>query len=691
MCFIPPSAIPQTQLPTQLRGAGNNCLKPISKNFNTSISATNASINNKQLQKQHNSKFAIKHLIIFTKQHNNDILLMEIEYGKEYMFNKSQQQAINFLKGPAMVLAGPGSGKTTVITHRIKNLINKGVAPESIMVVTFTKAAAVHMEKKFTELMAEGHRTYPVTFGTFHGIFFKILRMSLGYKGNCIVTERTKYDILREIVLRKHIESDNTQELIQGIIGEIGNIKGNMVDLIDYEPKCCKKEEFLLVYREYEKTLSKEKKIDFDDILLRCHELFVKRPDILKQWQNVYRYILIDEFQDINTIQYKTVKMLACPDNNIFIVGDDDQSIYGFRGACPEIMGQFTKDYENGETIIMNINYRSGETIVAASENLIKNNKNRYGKNIIPNTKGGKEVDVRQFKNKNQELLYVAKKIKKYLEKGVKPSDIAILVRNNSQIPEISDFLKNVSIDSKSKKGEKSIYRGMVAEDIINYIKAAITYDKMPLRDNDSFIKIVNKPQRYINLAVIGENSIDFEELRKIYQESKEITDNIEKLKFHFDMVRKLNPSGAITYIKHGVGYENYLRKYAIDHNMKREALIKQMDDIYNEALKYNTLKEWIWSIENEKNNRSQKDKEGINIITMHGSKGLEFKIVFILDANQGVVPTSKAVRERDYEEERRVFYVAITRAIEELCVYGVAQSLGCDVEMSMFANEIIC
>ena len=160
---------------------------------------------------------------------------MEIEYGKEYMFNKSQQQAINFFKGPAMVLAGPGSGKTTVITHRIKNLINKGVAPESIMVVTFTKAAAVHMEKKFTELMAEGHRTYPVTFGTFHGIFFKILRMSLGYKGNCIVTERTKYDILREIVLRKHIESDNTQELIQGIIGEIGNIKGNMVDLIDYE------------------------------------------------------------------------------------------------------------------------------------------------------------------------------------------------------------------------------------------------------------------------------------------------------------------------------------------------------------------------------------------------------------------------------------------------------------------------
>ena len=156
-------------------------------------------------------------------------------------------------------------------------------------------------------------------------------------------------------------------------------------------------------------------------------------------------------------------------------------------------------------------------------------------------------------------------------------------------------------------------------------------------------------------------------------------------------MVRKLNPSGAITYIKHGVGYESYLRKYAIDHNMKREALIKQMDDIYNEALKYNTLKEWIWSIENEKNNRSQKDKEGINIITMHGSKGLEFKIVFILDANQGVVPTSKAVRERDYEEERRVFYVSITRAIEELCVYGVAQSLGCDVEMSMFANEIIC
>ena len=632
-----------------------------------------------------------KHLIVFTKQHNSDILQTETEHGKEYMFNKAQQQAINFFKGPAMVLAGPGSGKTTVITHRIKNLINKGVAPETIMVVTFTKAAAIHMEKKFSELMAEEHRTYPVTFGTFHGIFFKILRMELGYKGNCIVTERAKYDIIREIILRKHIESDNRQELIQGIIGEIGNIKGNMVDLCSYEPKCCKKDEFLLIYREYDKTLTKENKIDFDDILLRCHELFVTRPDVLKQWQNTYKYILIDEFQDINTIQYETVRMLAYPDNNIFIVGDDDQSIYGFRGACPEIMAQFTKDYENGETIIMNINYRSTERIVTASENLIKNNKNRYDKNIIPDTKGGKEVDVRQFKNRNQELLYVAKKIKDYLLKGEKLSDIAILVRNNSQIPEISDFLKNVSIDSKMKKGEISIYKGMVAEDIINYIKAAITYDKMPLRDNDSFIKIVNKPQRYINLAVIGENSINFEELRKIYAGSKEITDNIKKLKFHFDMIKKLKPSGAITYIKHGVGYENYLRKYAIDHKMETEALMKQIDDIYNEASKYNTLKEWIWVIDNEKNDRLQENKEGINIITMHGSKGLEFKIVFILDANQGIVPTSKAVRERDYEEERRVFYVAITRAIEELCVYGVTQSLGCDVEMSMFANEIIC
>lgn len=610
------------------------------------------------------------------------------------MFSKSQIEAVSHMEGPAIVLAGPGSGKTTVITHRIKNLIEKGVAPEKIMVVTFTKAAAVHMQKKFFGIM-DGENwvkgSYPVTFGTFHSIYYKILRLSCGYRGDKIITDRMQYDILKEIILRKKIETGNTFDFIQNILGEIGKVKGNMVDLCDYEPKCCKMADFMLIFQEYEKALKAEGRMDFDDILLNCHKLFKEKPDILKRWQNIFQYILIDEFQDINMIQYQVVKMLALPENNLFIVGDDDQSIYGFRGACPEIMSQFMWDFENCRKVIMNINYRSTPEIVNVSEKLIKNNRKRLEKNIISNNLYGKEVDVRQFINQTEELNYTVKMIHHLINNGIKIEDMAILVRNNSQISQIENFLKNKNINSsRLNKKQNNIYKGQVAQDIISYVKAALFYQQMPLRENEHFIHIMNKPYRFISRQVIGNHPVYFEELINIYSHSREVLNQIKQLQFHLDMIAKLNPSAAVMYIRNGTGYEKYLRQYAIEHKLDFTDLNKQMENINNDAHRYSTLKEWIENSENGVPDELKSDNRGINIMTMHGAKGLEYKAVFVLDVNQGIIPTSKALREQDFEEERRVFYVALTRAAEVLCVYGIAESLGCEVEMSMFAKEII-
>lgn len=610
------------------------------------------------------------------------------------MLNQSQIEAISHKEGPAIVLAGPGSGKTTVVTHRIKNLIEKGVSPEKIMVVTFTKAAAVHMQKKFFCIMSGENRVkgnYPVTFGTFHSVYFRILKSSYGYRGQDIITSNIQKDIIREIILRKRIETGNIVEFIQSILGEISCVKGNMIQLRDYAPKCCKWEVFSDIFIEYERELKAEQKLDFDDIILRCYELFCEKPEVLRKWQEIFEYILIDEFQDINMIQYKVIKMLA-KQRNIFVVGDDDQSIYGFRGACPAIMNKFLEDYKEAKKVVMNINYRSTPEIVKAAENLIGNNKQRFDKKIVSGNKKGRGADIRQFKNQCEELRYVTDKVRQYLKNGMRAEDIAILVRNNVQIPPIQAYFKNVQINTHSKKKGDNIYQGKVAKEVISYVRAAISYEKMPLRDNEHLIYILNKPQRYISRQVIGKGEIGLEELKKIYCNSSEIINNIVELQFHFDMIRKLKPGAAVTYIRYGAGYEKYLKQFALQNKVKFSVLSKQLDDISNAAHNFHTLEKWLEDVESQLSLGAKRDMvgEGIPIMTMHGSKGLEFKIVFILDVNQGIIPTTKAIREKDFEEERRVFYVAVTRAAEELFVFGIAKSLGCDVEMSMFANEML-
>lgn len=609
------------------------------------------------------------------------------------MFNKSQIQAISHMDGPAMVLAGPGSGKTTVITHRIKNLIEKAeVRPENILVVTFTKAAAISMQKRFSTLM-NGGKGQPVTFGTFHSVFYKILRKSRRYEATEILSERQKTDYIREIIGRYGISSNDVSELSQNIINDIGNIKGNMLNAQEYEPSCCKKEDFIKVYNAYNLELKKDGKMDFDDILRECYLLLCENHTILEQWRELYKYILIDEFQDINRIQMNIIELLASPLNNIFVVGDDDQSIYGFRGARPEIMIEFKDYYPEAELIVLNVNYRSTQSIINVAGRVIENNKTRLDKCAHANNDKDFQPDIRKFRNQVEELKFVVSKIKEYEKQGISLSEMAILVRNNSQIQEISSFLKNRKIEAESGKHRSNIYNGMVAKDILSYVRGALKFDGTYF--NEDLIYVLNKPQRYISRQVVLSVNMNISAVRRIYSKN-----NIDSFLFHIEMIRKLPPQAALSYIRKGAGYEEYLRLYAIENNIPMSGLLKQLEQLVQECSKFNTLEQWINSIDSAQNSEGQnfgKKSSGeggtnnrINIMTMHGSKGLEFKAVFIVDANQGIIPTSKALRERDFEEERKLFYVAITRAIDYLNIYAVEERLGCPIEVSMFVEEML-
>lgn len=597
------------------------------------------------------------------------------------------------MDGPAMVLAGPGSGKTTVITHRIKNLIEKAeVRPENILVVTFTKAAAISMQKRFSTLM-NGGKGQLVTFGTFHSVFYKILRKSRRYEATEILSERQKTDYIREIIGRYGISSNDISELSQNIINDIGNIKGNMLNAQEYEPSCCKKEDFIKVYNAYNLELKKDGKMDFDDILRECYLLLCENHTILEQWRELYKYILIDEFQDINRIQMNIIELLASPLNNIFVVGDDDQSIYGFRGARPEIMIEFKDYYPEAELIVLNVNYRSTQSIINVAGRVIENNKTRLDKCAHANNDKDFQPDIRKFRNQVEELKFVVSKIKEYENQGISLSEMAILVRNNSQIQEISSFLKNRKIEAESGKHRSNIYNGTVAKDILSYVRGALKFDGTYF--NEDLIYVLNKPQRYISRQVVLSVNMNISAVRRIYSKN-----NIDSFLFHIEMIRKLPPQAALSYIRKGAGYEEYLRLYAIENNIPMSGLLKQLEQLVQECSKFNTLEQWINSIDSAQNSEGQnfgKKSSGeggtnnrINIMTMHGSKGLEFKAVFIVDANQGIIPTSKALRERDFEEERRLFYVAITRAIDYLNIYAVEERLGCPIEVSMFVEEML-
>ena len=607
--------------------------------------------------------------------------------------NHAQTEAVAHNKGPCMVLAGPGSGKTLTIAKRIEYLIMKHkVRPEEILVITFTKYAAWEMKNRTRSIC--GPSSYAVTFGTFHGIYYGILKWAYRLNQSNLLSDEEKYRILREILpgidWDQEPEADEEKDYLQELAIEIGNVKNNCMDIEEYEPVKYTTEKFRKLYRTYEETKKKYRKIDFEDMLIQCRDLFMKRPDILKKWQEKFQYILVDEFQDVNQAQYDVVRMLAAPQDNLFVVGDDDQSVYGFRGAKPGIMIEFMKDYPKARQILLDVNYRSSGYIVKGALRVIGNNKIRFEKKIEAFRKPDETVHVQEVKDPVQEAEYVLERIREYREKGVSYTEMAILYRTNVDARAMSELMTEYQIPFVMKEHLNNIYEHFIALDMISYLRLS-----QGEYDRKYFLQIANRPNRYLTRESMKTGNVSYESLRRYYRDKDWMVDRIDQLEWDMKMICDKTPYAAIQYIRKRMGYDEFLKEYAAYRKIPSEDLFAVLEEIWQNSKGYGTIKEWFEHIESygkmlKEQNKKNGEKEGVNLMTMHAAKGLEFDTVFVIEANEGSCPYKKATVDEEIEEERRLFYVAMTRAKRKLVISYVKEKNGKDLLPSRFVSELL-
>lgn len=586
-----------------------------------------------------------------------------------------------------MVLAGPGSGKTSVIVERTAYMIQEGKIPaSSILVATFSRAAAREMKERF--LKFTGQQQSQVTFGTFHGVFYGILKQAYGLSAANILSEEERYAILHELV-QEYSEETAEADFVQELAKEISVLKENRVPLKHYYASACPDEMFRKIYQGYREKCHARRKLDFDDMLLYCYELFVKRKDILNAWRKKFPYILVDEFQDINQLQYDIVKLLAAPLNNLFIVGDDDQSIYHFRGARPEIMMNFRKDYPKAEVVLLNINYRCSSRILNAAMRLIGHNEKRFTKKLSTPNVEGEELLCQEFETPREEYLEIVKKLKECLQRGQKLEDIILLFRTNQEAEGLIQILLEHQIPFVMKEQLPNLFQHWICRNILSYLQLAGGD-----RSRKVFLDVMNKPNRYISRDLLQNREISFAYLKETYQDKDWMYDRIVTLETHLRILKDLPPYAAINFIRKGMGYEEYLYEYAQSRKMKPEELTEVLDRIMESASGMKNLEEWEAYMKayteslKEQAARQEIKREGVVISTLHGSKGLEYDEVYILNVNEGTIPYKKAVLDEALEEERRLFYVGMTRARKKLTLCYVKKQFRKEREPSRFLKE---
>ncbi len=445
--------------------------------------------------------------------------------------------------------------------------------------------------------------------------------------------------------------------------------------------------------------MNRHKLIDFDDMVLLCRNLLIERPDTLKLWQQRFQYILVDEFQDICPLQYEVVRLLAKPQDNLFIVGDDDQSIYGFRGSRPEIMLNFTKEYPKAERVLLDVNYRSRQGIVDTAARLISHNKMRFDKAVRAQNEQNDGVKIYSFQSKSKQAESIALLIKQYIAlPDTKYSDIAILYRTNNHTVYTADRLMREGIPFTMKEKPKNIYESPVAKDLIAYMRYALYEDRQ-----EDFLRIMNKPVRYIKRSTVPRGAFKMRELIDNNHATGYVVQHILEFYDELHFIKSLNPFSAVNFIRKGVGngtgYDAYLKKQAAEKGKDVSQELEELDELMRLSREFETIELWLEHIENydailyeiaQQENRLKKtNTDAVSMVTMHASKGLEWDVVILPDVNEGVIPHKKAVTDAELEEERRMFYVAMTRAKEHLFIFYIQEKEAGNLLPSRFLDEI--
>ena len=602
-------------------------------------------------------------------------------------YSSNQKKAIEHGAGPLMVLAGPGSGKTFVITHRIKYLIEgPGINPAHILVVTFSRAAAKEMKDRFEKLYSKS----PVTFGTFHSVFFNLLKTAYGFNSEQIASDELRYTLIKELIKRNSIENEDINTLAGNLLNEIALVKQDNISIKNYYSNRISSDTFKKIYSDYESELEARGKLDFEDMLSLTYELLSERSDILKAVQNRYRYILVDEFQDINFLQYNIIKLMAGEKQNITVVGDDDQSIYRFRGARPEIMLGFERDFRNVKKVFLDINFRSSTQIVNASTKLISFNSKRFPKSFKAKNGDGAPVSLIEFKNPFHEVNSIIKDIKDYIKSGQDINNIAVLYRTNLSPRLLIERLMRNNIPFTIRDAIPNLFDHWVAKDIISYIKLAIN-----IGDKNDLLRISNKPNRYISRDSLSSSRANIETLFDYYDDKSYMIKRIVELREHLRTIKNLKPATALRYIRNVVGYDEYIEEYCDMNGVESDDCYSILGDLENSAAEYNTFNDWFVHMDEYKDElieakrKSNENDKGVRLMTFHSSKGLEFDIVYIIDVNEGSVPYKKAKGVDEIEEERRMFYVAMTRARKKLFICYCVENFGKSIGKSDFVIEL--
>ena len=591
----------------------------------------------------------------------------KVQHGRECVSqtcNSAQLTAITCGLGPVLCIAGPGAGKTFVLTHRIRHLIlEKHIDPSQILVITFSKAAALQMQQRFDRLMKDEY--YPVRFGTFHAVFFQILSRYQGYTTKDILNNTRKKQILKTVFAQMDyqgkVDSDTMENILQQI-SYVKNLGGREVS---------SDKEFAEVYSNYDRILRQEHLLDFDDMLLLCRQLFLQRPDILEEYRSQIKYILVDEYQDINEVQYEVLKMLIQPHGNLFAVGDDDQSIYGFRGSNPDIMLRFKVDFPKSTIIPFVKNYRSTSEIVKCAGSVIGENTKRYEKDIIAD-KQGNGLFMHPFASKEEEYNELFNQLRRAHQIGML-EQCACLFRTNMDASYLSELMLKEKIPYTMKEKPYNPYEHFICQDFLHYLR---------LKEGDrfvwEFVPIMNRPLRYLSRDAVSvlDEQISFDALKRFYAGKDYMIQNVRKLEYDLERMKKMDLYAAVNYIRKGIGYDDYLRKLAREQNQPEDCYLKTADELQKRFAMFSCVEELEHHIEDYREcnvvRQSHRSTEGVALMTYHASKGLEFEKVYLPDCNEGIIPHKKSVLPSQIEEERRLFYVAMTRAKKELHIMFV-------------------
>lgn len=588
-------------------------------------------------------------------------------------FSKEQLAAVTAPIGPVLVTAGPGSGKTQVLTGRLRYMIEEGIAPSSILVLTFSRKAASEMQQRFEAQYGK----YPqMVFGTLHAICFRILSEEKGYRSQDLITDASlKYRYIRQVTQQLGITYDavGERDAVQRLASAIDYVRNTH----NYDHIPCRRELFDQILDAYEKHLTQLRQIDFDGILSQTCRI-LEDDAVCRKWQNRWKHVVVDEFQDLNPVQYDMIGSLFSHTSSIYVLGDDDQSIYGFRGAMPDLMQKFLRDYTGSVSYKLQTNYRSKREIVKYCNLLIAENRNRLSKKMEPYTKESGKVRLHSLKDQEKESKRMLDLIQEAHDQGIALSEIAVLSRSFYSLSCFRTHLYQHGIPYQMHGQKTSLLHHDITQDLLAYLR--LSKQKAGAAD---LVRILNRPPR--NLSRGGMDYTSFSFKKWCAYAVRHDCGKEEALRLTKDLasISTLSCSSAVLYILYTMGYESWVLEDAIRKG--RESETRMILDQIKDSLCFFETEEWISYLQQEEVLASR-DK-GVILSSIHASKGLEYEWVLIPDINEGLLPHAKAHTPEEIEEERRLLYVAMSRAKSQLHLLSVDSFRLHPVEASRFLN----